>query len=160
MRDYREYTEFDAVDKAIIAILQNDARISNRELAERVRLSPSACLARVRVLSERGVITAFRAELDLERIGRPMQAVVALRMRSHERKVLDRLVEDLLSFPETTDLFHVSGAEDYLLHVAVADAEHLRDFVLDRLTVRSEIAQVQTSLVFQRHRSAGLTVLD
>lgn len=153
-------SKFDSTDRAIIAVLQNDARISNRELAQRVRLSPSACLARVRSLRERGVFTAFRAEVDLEAIGRPLEALVAIRLSHHERRVLDRLVDDLLAMPETTAVYHISGAEDYLVHVAVRDAQSLRDFVLDRLTVRAEIAQVQTSIVFQHHRSPGMTVLD
>lgn len=152
--------EFDSVDKAIIAGLQNDARISNRDLAAQVRLSPSACLARVRLLRERGVLVGFRAEVDLRRIGRPLQALVAIRMRTHDRKVLDTFMSDVLALPETTDLFHLSGAEDYMLHVAVKDSDHLRDFVLDRLTVRPDIAQVQTSLVFQHSRSAQVAVLD
>ena len=146
-------TEFDAVDRQLITLLQHDARMPNRALAEAVRLSPSACLARVRALKDRGVLTTFRAEVDLPSLGRPLQALVAIRMASHDRPLLDALVADLMALPETLSLFHISGAEDYLLHVAVPDAETLRDFVLDRLTSRPEIAQVQTSLVFEHVRS-------
>jgi DNA-binding Lrp family transcriptional regulator len=160
MRDTNPFTEFDAVDRALIGLLQNDARMSNRELAERVGLSPSACLARVRALRDRNVITGFSAQVDLARIGRPLQALVAIRMRSHARDLLDRLVSDLLALPETLDLFHLSGAEDYLLHVAVSDPAALRDFVLDRLTGRPEIGQVQTSIVFQHFHSAKVDVLS
>jgi DNA-binding Lrp family transcriptional regulator len=152
--------EFDAVDRRLIALLQHDARMPNRALAEAVRLSPSACLARVRTLRERGVLTGYRAEVDLPSLGRPLQALVAIRMASHDRPLLDALVRDLMALPETLSVFHISGAEDYLLHVAVADAGALRDFVLDRLTSRPEIAQVQTSLVFEHARSAEVGPLD
>jgi DNA-binding Lrp family transcriptional regulator len=151
--------EFNSIDRAIIAHLQNDARITNRELAARVNLSPSACLARVRSLRERGVLTSFRAEVDLPSIGRPLQALIAIRMMSHRRPDLDRLVADLIALPETLSLFHISGADDYLLHIAVPDTDVLRDFVLDRLTSRPEIAQVQTSIVFEHMRSASVAVL-
>lgn len=142
-------TEFDAVDWHILGILQNDARISNRALADAVGLSASACLARVRALRARGVIRGFSADIDYSLIGRPLQALIAIKLASHARGVLDRFVDDLRALPDTIGVFHLSGAEDYLLHVAVANPETLRDFVLDRLTMRSEVAQVQTSLVFQ-----------
>lgn len=151
--------EFSSTDRAIIDLLQNDARMTNRELAARVNLSPSACLARVRALRERGVLTSFRAEVDLASIGRPLQALISIRMNSHRRPDLDRLVDDLLALPETLSLFHVSGADDYLLHVAMPDANTLRDFVLDRLTSRPDIAQVHTSLVFEHMRSPAVSVL-
>lgn len=153
MRSMDSSLELDAVDQQIIAVLQNDARISNRELSARVGLSPSAALVRVRGLRERGVITGFAAELDLARLGRPLQALVAIRMSTHDRAQLDRFVDDMVALGETISLFHLSGEADYLLHVAVADPEHLRDVVLDRLTIRPEVAQVTTSLMFEHHRS-------
>lgn len=148
-----EINAIDAVDERILAVLQDDARITNRDLAARVGLSPSACLARVRGLRERGIITGFAAELDLARLGRPLQALVSIRLHTHARELLDRFVEDLVALEETLDLFHVTGESDYLLHVAVANTEHLRDVVLDHLTVRPEVAQVTTSIMFEHHRS-------
>ncbi|MEO6867963.1 MAG: Lrp/AsnC family transcriptional regulator [Gaiellales bacterium] len=148
-----EYPEIDAIDKRILAVLQDDARITNRDLAARVGLSPSASLARMKGLRERGIITGFAAELDLARLGRPLQALIAIRLNSHERTELDRFVEDLVALEETLSVFHLSGEADYLLHVAVADPTHLRDVVLDQLTIRPEVAQVTTSLMFEHHRS-------
>lgn len=148
-----EYLGIDAVDEQILDVLQHDARITNRDLADRVGLSPSACLARVRALRERGIITGFVAELDLAKLGRPLQALVAIRLHTHARELLDRFVAELVALDETISLFHLTGEADYLLHVAVADTEHLRDVVLDRLTIRPEVAQVTTSLMFEHHRS-------
>ncbi len=147
------FEEIDAVDQRILGVLQDDARITNRDLADRVGLSPSACLARVRGLRERGIIVGFAAELDLAQLGRPLQALVSIRLHTHARDVLDRFVADMVALEETLDLFHVTGESDYLLHVAVADPEHLRDVVLDHLTVRAEVAQVTTSIMFEHHRS-------
>jgi len=148
-----DFGNIDAVDGHILTALQHDARITNRDLADAVGLSPSACLARTRTLRERGVIAGFRAELDLAQLGRPLQALVAIRLNQHARKLLDRFVTDLLALEETISLFHLTGEADYLLHVAVADPEHLRDVVLDRLTIRPEVAQVTTSLMFEHHRA-------
>lgn len=147
-----DYDLIDAVDQRILLVLQDDARITNRDLAERVGLSPSACLARVRSLRERKIIVGFATQIDLSRLGRPLQALISIRLHSHARETLDRFVDDLLKLEETLDLFHVTGESDYLLHVAVADTEHLRDVVLDHLTVRSEVAQVTTSIMFDHHR--------
>jgi DNA-binding Lrp family transcriptional regulator len=148
--------EFDAVDWQILGVLQDDARITNRELADRVGLSASASLARVKSLRERGVIVGYAAELDLARIGRPLQAIVAIRLSSHNRETIARFVADMVALDETLDLFHVTGDSDYLLHLAVADPEHLRNVVLDALTIRPEVAQVTTSLVFEHHRSRAV----
>lgn len=153
VRHMSDFDVIDAVDQRILGVLQDDARITNRDLASRVGLSPSACLARVRGLRERGIITGFAAELDLARLGRPLQALVAIRLQTHARDILDRFVADLVALEETISLFHLTGEADYLLHVAVADPEHLRDVVLDRLTIRPEVAQVTTSLMFEHHRS-------
>lgn len=153
VRQMEQMNDIDAVDRRILAVLQDDARITNRELAGRVRLSPSASLARVRALRERGIITGFAAELDLARLGRPIQALVAIRLNTHARDVLDRFVADMVALEETLSLFHLTGEADYLLHVAVADPEQLRDVVLDQLTLRPEVAQVTTSLMFEHHRS-------
>lgn len=149
---YPDMSQLDAVDRRILEILQDDARITNRALADRVGLSPSACLARVKALRERGVIRRYAAELDLSVLGRPLQALVAIRLVTHDRSVLDRIVADLVALPETVSLFHLTGEADYLLHVAVSDPDHLRDLVLDELTSRREIGNVNTSLVFQHHR--------
>jgi DNA-binding Lrp family transcriptional regulator len=148
--------EFDAVDWQILGVLQHDARITNRELADRVGLSPSASLARVKSLRERGVIVGYAAELDLARIGRPLQAIVAIRLGTHHRDTINRFVADMVELDETLDLFHVTGEADYLLHLAVTDPEHLRNVVLDALTSRPEVAQVTTSLVFEHHRAAAV----
>ena len=150
--------ELDAIDRRILALLQNDARMTNRELADTVGLSPSACLVRVRTLRERGIISRFTAELDLAKLGRPLQALVSIRLARHARPILDKLVDDLANLDETLSVFHLSGEADYMLHLAVRDPEHLRDVVLDKLTSRPEVAQVTTSLVFEHHRGGAMSL--
>jgi DNA-binding Lrp family transcriptional regulator len=142
----------DRTDRAIVAALQNDARLPNKELAARVGIAPSTCLERVRALRTRGVIRGYHAEIDLDALGRGLEAIVAVRVRPHSRRHVDAFREAALVMPEVIEVFHVTGADDFLLHVAVAGTDALRDFVLDRLTVRPEVAHVESRVVYEHAR--------
>lgn len=144
--------QFDRTDELILEALQQNARISYKELSGLTGAAPSTCLERVRNLRARGVIQRFRADLDLRQLGRPLEALIAIRFRSHARALVDPFVEYVLALPETLGLFNIAGPDDYLLHVAVTDTDHLRAFVLDRLGNRKEVGHLQTSLVYE-HRS-------
>jgi len=150
----------DRIDHEILLALQNDARISNKELAARVRLAPSSCLERVRRLRERGVIRGFHADVDPTLLGRTTQALIAIRLRVHTRHLIDELHRHLLALPESLTVFHVTGADDYLMHVAVADTEHLRLLVLDELTARPEVEHVETRLIFESMRKPAIEPLQ
>jgi DNA-binding Lrp family transcriptional regulator len=147
----------DRTDTAILAALQENARISYKELGALTGLAPSTCLERVRQLQRRGVIRAFRTTVDLERIGRGLQALIAIRFRQHSRRLAAPFADYVLGLPETLALFNVTGPDDYLLHVAVPDTRHLRAFVLDRLGDREEIAYLRTSLIFEHQSKAAIT---
>ncbi|RZS34361.1 AsnC family transcriptional regulator [Herbihabitans rhizosphaerae] len=143
---------FDAIDAAIVRELQNDARLPNKDLAARVNVAPSTCLVRVRALRERGVITGCHAEVDLGALGRPLQAIVAVRIRPHTRAVVRRFGDYVLSLPETIAASNVAGPDDFLVHVAVTDAAHLQQLLLDGFTTRKEVAELHTNLLFDHRR--------
>jgi DNA-binding Lrp family transcriptional regulator len=149
----------DRTDRALVAALQNNARISNKELAALVGLAPSTCLERVRALRARGVVRGFHADIDHSSLGRSLEAIVAVRVRPHSRDHVDRFWAYALSLPEVIEVFHVTGADDFLVHVGVADMEGLRDFVLDRLTVRPEIGHVESHLIYAQARRPTLEPL-
>ena len=142
---------FDAIDAAIIRELQNDARTPNKVLAARVNIAPSTCLMRQRALRDRGVIVGSHAEVDLAQLGRPVQAAMFIRIRPHTRVVVERFLQYALTLPETLYVAHLAGPEDFLINVAVADAEHLQRLLLDAFTTRKEVAQVHTNLIFEQH---------
>jgi DNA-binding Lrp family transcriptional regulator len=142
----------DTVDAAIVRELQKDARLPNKDLAARANVAPSTCLSRRQALQDRGVITGYHATIDLAALGRPLQAVIAVRIRPHTREVVEPFMDYVLSLPETLTLFHVAGPDDFLVHVAVADAEHLQRLILDRFTTRKEVGQLHTNLVFAHRR--------
>jgi DNA-binding Lrp family transcriptional regulator len=131
--------------------LQKNARASNKELAELAGLAPSSCLERLRRLRARGILKGFHAEVELAALGRGTQAMIAVRLAVHSRDEIDAFYEHVLGSPEALAAFHVSGADDYLLHVAVQDTERLRNFVLE-LTSRPEVQHVETHLVFEHVR--------
>src|SRR5205085_5689636 len=138
----------DRIDRVLLAALQKNARVSNKELAELVGLAPSTCLERLRRLRDRGVLRGFHADVDLVQLGRTTQALIAVRLRVHERAQIDAFHRHVIALPESLAVFHVTGADDYLIHAAVGDTAHLRTLVLD-LTARPEVDHVETRLVFE-----------
>jgi DNA-binding Lrp family transcriptional regulator len=138
----------DAVDQAILRRLQRDGRQTNRELAEAVGIAPSTALERTRALRTRGVITGFHAAVDLERLGRGVQALISIRIRPQSREAIESARDSMASMPETIGVFVVTGNEDLLVHVAVSSTAYLRDFVLDRLARRKEYVDVRTIVVY------------
>src|SRR5258707_8036900 len=108
----------DAIDHAMVAILAADARITNQALAERVGVAPSTALARLRALRENGVIHGFHAEVDLAALGRPLQALVAVRLAVHAREQIDAFTNAVRALPGGLMVFHLTGVTDYLVLVA------------------------------------------
>ena len=149
----------DRTDRALVAALQKNARISNKELAELVGLAASTCLERVRALRARGVVRGFHADVDRSALGRSLEAIVAVRVRPHSRVQVDSFWEYALGLSEVIEVFHVTGADDFLVHVGVADMDGFRDFVLDRLTVRPEVAHVESHLIYAQGRRSELEPL-
>lgn len=144
--------DLDRTDREILSLLQKDARQSNRDLAKAVGLAPSTCLERVRRLRSRGVITGFSAQVNPAMLGLALQAMVKVRLAGHSREVFESVRDRLVSLSEVVALYHVGGEADFLVHVAVRDAEHLRQVAWDNFTSRPEVRSIETSLIFE-HRA-------
>ncbi|GAA1602366.1 Lrp/AsnC family transcriptional regulator [Kribbella hippodromi] len=140
------------MDRKLVALLSADGRMPNNALAEATGIAPSTCLTRVRALRERGVIRGFHADVDLAALGQPLQALIAIRIGAHSRDEIDRFRKKVPRLPGVLSLFHVSGANDYLLHVAAATPDALREFVLDHLTADPAVSHAETSLIFEHVR--------
>ena len=138
----------DDTDRAILRLLALDARTPNNAVAEAVGIAPSTCHGRIRALRERGVIRGFHADIDPAALGLGLQAMIAVRLGAHNRDQIDAFVRDVPRLPGVVGVFHVAGADDYLLHIAVRDAVALRDFVLDHLTGPPAVRHTETSLIF------------
>lgn len=138
----------DRIDRQILALLQNDARISNKELAAKVGLAPSSCLTRVRRLEAAGAIRGYHADVDPKVYGATLEALIAVRLEKHARNSIAAFERHVETLAEVRGAFHVTGANDYLVHVAVRDADHLRHFALSAFATRPEVAHLETSLIF------------
>jgi DNA-binding Lrp family transcriptional regulator len=152
-------TDLDAIDLALLALLQNDGRRTNRELATMLNIAPSTCLERMRSLRRRGLIVGYHAQVDLAAIGRTLQALIAVRVRPPNRAVIDGFRAFVEELPEVLSVFVVSGGDDFLIHVAVKDTDQLQALVLDKLTRRKELADVRTSLVYEHLRKTEIAPL-
>ncbi|MFG1777398.1 Lrp/AsnC family transcriptional regulator [Micromonospora sp. NPDC049051] len=153
--DVRRFADLDDTDRAILSELAADGRLPNNALAERVGVAPSTCLTRTRALRESGAIRGFHAEVDPAAVGLPLQALVSVRLTAHERAAVDAFRARSVRLPGVVAVFHVAGAEDYVLHVRAASADALRDFVLDHLAVDPAVLHTQTSLIFEQARGMG-----
>ncbi|HEX7048462.1 MAG TPA: Lrp/AsnC family transcriptional regulator [Gammaproteobacteria bacterium] len=146
---------FDETDLAILRLLRNDARISNKSLAAKTGIAPSTCLARVRRLERKGVIAGYHAELNPAAVGVRIQAMIGVRMVRHVRADVEAFRAHAMAQKETVAIYNVAGADDFLVHVAARDTEHLHQMVLFIFTERPEVAHVETRLIFEQARTEG-----
>lgn len=148
--------ELDRIDFELIDLLQNDAWLSNKELAAKVGLAPSSCLARVRSLKEAGILKSAHARVDRRALGIELQAMVSVRLHAHDRSQFESLGAHLVERREVVAVYQTAGTEDFLVLVAATDSDHLRDFVMEQLADRPEVAHLETNLLFDVRRKMVL----
>lgn len=136
----------------LLRLLQKNARITNKELARAAGVAESTCLERVRSLQRRGVIRGFHAEVDLAGIGRPIRALINVRLQPKTTDAVNAFQRDVLTADETLGVSTVTGTDDFIVEVAVADVEHLRHFLLDRVTSQPNVTDTHTALVYEHRR--------
>ncbi len=142
----------DEIDRRIVLELARDARLPNNVLAERAGIAPSTCLGRVRSLRDRGVIRGYHADIDPAALGRPLQAMIAVRLQTTARGHIRAFVAEVARLAEVLNVYFLGGKDDFLLHVATASSEDLRDFV-ETLSANADVAYTETSLIFEHVRA-------
>ncbi len=152
--------DLDAIDCRIIATLQADGRLSNVQLAERVGLSPSPCLRRVKRLEREGYIESYRATLGRSRVGLGFTVFVGVKIEGHADERANELQDALVAMPEVVACHMVSGESDYLLEVVVPDLEHYQRFLLGKLLALPIIKDVRSNIALQSLKSAAPLPLD
>jgi len=125
----------------MLELLAQDARITNQRLAEAAGIAPSTALARLRALPA---------------LGRPLQALIAVRLAVHARDQIDAFTDTVRRLPGVLMVFHLTGVTDYLVWVAAADAQDLREFVVDHLATHPSVAHAETSLIYEHRRGPGI----
>lgn len=138
----------DSIDKHILWELQLNGRLSNQELADRVGLSPSPCLRRVRQLEESGIISGYSARVNPRTVGLDVTALVRITMSSHNADVVTALENSIRSLPRIVEAYLMSGGSDYLLKVMVADLAEFEEFIRDDIRTLPGIASIETSFAF------------
>jgi DNA-binding Lrp family transcriptional regulator len=146
----------DDLDRRLITLLAKDARMPNNQLAERAGVAPSTALTRVRALRERGIIRGVHADIDLAALGRPLQAMIAIRLAAHTREQIESFTAHVRALPGVISIFHMTGATDYLLWVAAEDPHDLREFVVEHLASDPAVAHAETSLIYEQVRGPGV----
>lgn len=157
---WRFYMRFDELDTALLIELQHYARQTDIELAAAVGTTAEVVADRVQTLNQRKIVKAYRAEIDLAAIGRQIQALIAVRIRTYVDDAIDSFRDWVTGTPEAVNVYVTSGSSDFLVHVAVPTADHLYSFVADQIIPQPTVLEARTSLVFEHLRGRILAPLD
>ena len=147
--------KLDRTDRTILTELQRDGRLSNRELAEKVHLSESACLRRVRALEDAGVIDRYAALVSQSKVGLPGNVFVSITLNRQEQTDLAAFEEAVKRVPEVMECYLMTGAQDYLLRVVVSDAADFERLHSQHLTRLPGVARVQSSFALRTVRKSA-----
>ena len=139
----------DQFDRKILALLQDDARLTNNDLSERVNLSPSQCSRRRQRLEQEGLIKGYRAVLDRDRLGFSLVNVISVTLATHNRDNARRFADLLTRLPQVQEAHALTGEMDYILKVVTPDLKSLAAFVNDVLLPHESVQHVKTAIVLQ-----------
>ena len=143
--------KLDRTDKRILSELQANGRISNQELADRVGLSPSPCLRRVKQLEDQGVIEGYAALVNASKLGLKMMALIQIRMDRHTPERFDAFEKTLRDYPQVLECILITGqSADYQVKVIVEDMEEYQDFLLNKITPLPGVSDVHSSFVLRQ----------
>ena len=143
--------EIDRFDRQILKVLQDDGRISNQDLADRIGLSPSPCLRRVRALEDSGVITGYKTLLNAKALGYTLVALVYIAMDKHTPERFEHFEEEIRALPEVLECLLITGQQaDYQIKVIVRDMEAYQELLLNRINRISGVTGVHSSFVLRR----------
>lgn len=140
----------DRTDREILSILQRDARISNAELAEKVNLSPTPCLRRLRKLENEGWIRQYRAELNDKQLGFEIAAMVFVKLDKNTRSNGEAFERELDNLPEITECCVVTGGHDYVLRVVTRTLADYEQFLKERLATVAQVADLESLIILNR----------
>lgn len=146
----------DATDRALLRALSANARVTGSELAAMAGIAQSTVALRLRRLQHDGYLKGSHANIDLAALGVTLQALIAVKLVKHVRTEVDAFRQAAPTWPGVLALFHMGGADDYLLHVASRSAEDLRQFVLTYLAGHPAVAHTETNLIFEHVVGRGL----
>ncbi len=145
-------TKLDAIDMRILRELQQDGSLSNVELAQRVHLSPSPCLARVKAMEAAGVIQGYVALANPKAVGLGLNVFINISLKEQSKQALAEFEQRIAEHDEVMECYLMTGDSDYLIRVAVADIQALERFILDQLTPIPGIEKIRSSFTLKQVR--------
>ncbi|MBP1859843.1 DNA-binding Lrp family transcriptional regulator [Rhizobium herbae] len=145
----------DKFDIAILRILQEDARATNVEIAERVNLSPSPCLRRIRNLEKSGVLRGYRADIDRKQVGLGLTVFVEIKVARHSQENALSQQESLMVIPEVVSCFMISGSADFLAEVVVADLAAYETLLTETLLALPGVADIRSNFAIRTIKTGG-----
>lgn len=146
-------SSLDRIDRKLLALLQSDARISNAELAEKVNLSPTPCLRRLRKLEKEGWIEGYFAKLNEKQLGFEIAAMVFVKLGKNTKSNSEAFEYALESLPEVTECCVVAGAHDYVLRVVTRSLRDYEYFLKERLATVEQVADLESLIILNRRVS-------
>lgn len=152
----------DRTDFGILRLLQNDASLSNKQIAAAVGLAPSSAHERLKRLRDDGVLRGSHADVDPKAMGVGLEALFFIEFSKHERATVDSFMAEVVDIPEVRSAFLITGRHDFVVHVVARDTRHLKDLALDRFTNRPGVTRIETSIVYEarvRHEIVQLQEL-
>lgn len=160
MRNQDNAATLDAIDRALLEVLQADAKLTNIELAAKVHLSPSACLRRVKALEDRGVIAQYVALVDPKQVGRHGTSYTIVNLEKLTRATMDTFEQAIRDVPAIHDCFYVAGTNDYLLRFTYRDAEDLEHFHSHVLSSLPGVTRSNSMLVLRTVKKTTALPMD
>ena len=158
LRDIDPIPDLDRTDVGILRLLQNNARLSVKEIAAEIGLAPSTTHERVRRMRESGILLGTHVEVDPKALGIGLEALLMIELSKHNRGIVDQFLDEIVGVPEVRSAFLVSGRYDLVVHVVVRDTQHLKDLALDQFTTRPGVTRIETSIIFDARRRYELPV--
>jgi Lrp/AsnC family leucine-responsive transcriptional regulator len=150
----------DRTDRKILEALQTDARLTNQQLAEKVALSASPCLRRVRALEERGVIRQYVALLDPAEIGLGLLAYVTVKLEKKGKMPVEQFTRAVLAWPEVVACYSMTGDMDYLMRVQVEGLDHYSRFIMEKLLKQPGVIDIKSNFVLERVKDTTALPLE
>jgi Lrp/AsnC family transcriptional regulator, leucine-responsive regulatory protein len=152
--------ELDEIDYRILEVLQRDGRISNQDLADRVGLSPSPCLRRVRALERSGVVQRYVALLDAVALGYELQAIVEVRLDRQRNTTAHRFEKEISKYPQVLECYQLAGDWDYALRVVTRDLEAFREFCVNTLSKMAGVGTVKSNISMKQVKYSTAILLE
>ena len=140
----------DTIDRNIIKVLQQEGRLSNQALSDRVGLSPSPCLKRLKALEKDGLITGYTALVDQKKYGLPVTIFLRVKLGNHAEEAIQNFEKQIQLIDEIQDCFLITGDADYLLRVIVRDLDHYESLIRRRLQRIPAVASIDSSVAFSK----------